>query len=351
MPSHVFTAYDISPDRLADFLRRVYPPLKAEFLIQHGEWWHGSNDNRLVIEVDGQIAGYCAVIPAQVWVGGQKRAALWWVDLILGREFRGRGLQTLFDQRVRGMADLLLGFPNALAAKIHRKHGWGVREDLPLLLLPLWPRQVKPVRSAVGRRGTLLRAGALALSPLAAAWRGRLRRLRPRRAWKLEAQAGQERAAILAGIFERHLPQGLNTTWREAEHFRWRYAQAPQPEEYAIYLAGEEQAPSAYLVARHITQPGGPRYTRILDVFGDFTQTEALQDLLLLAVQDALRRGCGQATLLATRPELRAAAQRLGFLLPAQVGFCWLSRDVEVQQALGGENYWTLGDSDNDAPD
>lgn len=339
----LLTAEQAQPELLNEFLRRVYPPLKSAFLIEHGAWWHHNNANRLVILVEGQIAGYCAVIPAQVWIAGQIRTALWWVDLIIDPEYRGRGLQSLFDERVRGMCDLLLGFPNDVAGRIHRKHGWGVRADMPILLLPLWPLQVKMVRSG----GWVRRAGALALSPLAMLWRAWLAFQRPGHAWRMERFDAQ----TLADIFQRAPRAGINTTWRDADYFTWRYGQAPDSGDYAFYLAGPRETPTHFLIARYITQPDGVRYARFLDIFGDFSDTLALRDLFLLALQDCIRHGAGQVTLLAGQPELQVLARGMGFLFPAPVGFCWLGDSPALMNALAGENYWTLGDSDNDAPD
>ncbi len=341
------TADQVDPTALAGFLEREYPGPKSAFLIQHGAWWHGSDLHRLVLLVEGGIAGYCAVIPARVWVGGEAQTALWWVDLVISSAFRGRGLQTLFDSRVKEMADLLLGFPNELAAKIHRKHGWGVREDLQVLLLPLRPLGVKPVVSGVGMRGWLIRLAAMSLSPLAAAWRWRFARWRSA---GLARRIEQPDAALLAGVFERSQPLAYNSACRDAAWFNWRYLSAPEPHEYTFYTAGDPQSPSHYLIARHMRQ-GNLRFSRILDVFGDFGDKAVLDELMRLAVQDAIAHGSGQITLLAARPELRSAARKLGFILSAPVGFCWLSDAPDLMAALATENYWTLADSDNDAPD
>ncbi len=72
---------------------------------------------------------YCAVIPTAMRVAGERVDAAWWVDLVVDPDHRGRGLQRAFDEKVRAAAPLIVGFPNTLAAVIHRKHGWGVRED------------------------------------------------------------------------------------------------------------------------------------------------------------------------------------------------------------------------------
>ena len=256
------------------------------------------------------------------------------------------GLQTLFDQRVREMADLLLGFPNELAGTIHHKHGWGVREDAQVLLLPLIPSNVKSVRNAKGTRGAVIRAGALALSPLAALVRTGLSVRKPGLAWRLDSFDG----GAFSNIFRQANADQFNTAWRDETYFDWRYGQAPHPEEFRYYLAGAV-TPTHYLIARHLTQPDGLRYTRILDLFGDFGDTASVRDLLTLAVQDAIANGASQVTLVASNPQLKRVARRLGFLFSAPFAFCWWSTSPELMSAFAGENYWTLSDSDNDEPE
>lgn len=345
--TQLLTAHEIDSQTLSDFLRRVYPAAKAEFLIRHGAWWHGSDENRLVVLADGQIASYSAVIPARVCLNGAAHNGLWLVDVMTAPEFRGKGLQRQLDERLKEMTNLLLGFPNELAAKVHRKHGWGVRQDLHMLLLPLMPTRVKSVIHAQGRRGLFLRLGALALTPLAFLWRNWLALQRPQLAWRLpELDAGQ-----IAAVFARAPKTRLNTTWRDADYFLWRYGEAPNPSEYSYYLAGKVDTPSLYLIARHIQQPDGLCYTRILDVFGDFSNHAALRDLLTLAVQDAIAHRSSQVTLVGGYPPLREAARRVGFLISVAFHFCWWSPSADLMTVLDTENYWTMADSDNDAPD
>lgn len=344
----VFTVDQVEPGLVINFLCKVYRPLKSTFLLEHGEWWHRSNSNRLVIQLDNKIVGYCAVIPTKLWMAGKIQPALWKVDLIIDPEYRGRGLQKLFDDRVREMTNLLLGFPNAgLSSRIHRKLGWSVREDSRILMLPLRPFLSKTVQNTQGLRGTILRSGALALTPISAVWRSRLMSQRLQNVWKMK----QLDAEILSEIFLRTKSNMITTTWRDESFFEWRYGLAPQPEEFSYFLAGSSEAPSHFLIARHLSQREGIQYTRILDVFGDFNDVGTLRDLITLAVRDAIANDSGQITILASSTNLRVVAQRLGFILSAPMNFCWISETPEIMFSLAGENYWTLADSDNDLPE
>jgi hypothetical protein len=321
--------------------------LRRDFLNQHGTWWHHSDRNRLVLKIGDEIAGYCAVIPTKVSVMGSVHSALWWVDLVIAPEFRGRGLQMLFDQRVREMADLILGFPNEMAANIHRKHAWGVRGDMQVALLPLIPGKLKTIRRVEGVRGKFMRIGALGLNPLAYAWRAWLTTQRPQRSWKME----KVDMNVLSGIFTRSIDDRVNTTWRDTAYFEWRYGSAPQSSEYSYFLAGRPERPSHYLISHHLTHPDGFRHTRILDLFGDFRDTDILYDLFVLAVQDAVAKGSSQVIVMITRPELRKLVDRLWFSFSAPARFCWWSSSSALMAALAGDSYWVFGDSDNDAPD
>ena len=339
-------ATQVDPKMLDAFLRRVYPQPRCDFLNEHGGWWHRSDVHRLVVQVNEKIAGYCAVIPTNIWVGGRVRPALWWVHLVIAPEFRGQGLQKLLDHRVRGMADLLLGFPNKLAGIIHRKHGWGVREDAQVLLLPLFPSHVRIVQNSSGTRRKVVTGWSACTGSTC---RGLAGMVLIKSGGPLQRHGSLD-ASILSNIFQQALTERLNTTWRDGSYFEWRYKNAPQPEEYSYYLAGTP-SPTHYLISRHMMQPDGLFCTRILDLFGKLDDSTAIHDLLTLVVQDAIIHGSRQVTLVSSHSVIKQVARQLGFLLSAPFGFCWWSTSSELMTAFAGENYWTLGDSDNDAPD
>jgi GNAT superfamily N-acetyltransferase len=345
MSAAVVPIDQVDAAELRDLLERAYGPTKCAFLEAHGAWWHRGNEHRLALVVDETVAGYCAVIPTTCSVSGEAVPAVWWIDLYIAPEFRGRGLQTLMDEAVKEIADLKLGFPNELAAKIHRKHGWGVREDLRVVMLPLQPRKVMEGRGGHGMKGRLLQASAALLEPLAAGWRWRLKRHRPATVRRLDDPDPE----VLASVFERHRSSQVTTTWRDADFLRWRFMEAPYREQLNVFVAGPERAPTQYLITRHVPGDDGIR-TRVLDLFGNFADVNSLQALLRAANRDAVQRGAIQVTAMLSLPELLPAFRAEGFIATTQARFCWLASEVSRMRPFGDAAHWTLADSDNDTP-
>lgn len=353
------TAEGVDPHRLDAFLRRSFSPAKAHFLDRHGAWWHRSAENRLVLTVDDEIAGYCALMPATCRLGGENIEATWWVDLVIAPEFRSQGLQRIFDQEVRARAPLLLGVPNQLAAAIHRKHGWGVREDLATLMLPLRPQHLPTVRRAQGAKGRLLRAAATLLTPASLVWRWWFSSYQPLEADRLQAelkkgQLDEPELATLAEIAARtENPRQLQTR-RDLAYLRWRYGEFPWPDQLRVYVSGPRDRSAWALLARHVPSvegtaaEGSTGVLRILELFGDTRQPRQLRDVVGLAVRDAARDGLAQVTVLASTA-LRRSLAPLGFLLSTRSRFCWLSSEPALMARVAhAEPAWSLGDSDND---
>lgn len=354
MTSSIVPVSEIDTQELHIFLSRFYPRAKCDFLRAHGDWWHGGSQNRWVLLVEDRthgersrtIAGYCAVIPTQVLFHTEILPAIWWVDLVIAPEFRGLGLQSLFDEKIRQMDGLKLGIPNPLAAKIHTKHGWGVRDDLQVQLLPLIPLAVNQVRITTGLRGWFLRLSASILTPFSGIIRRWLSCYQPQTAHPLVDPSPE----ILSGVFSRFKPTDLSTTVRDAIYFRRRFLDAPYRDELSFYVAGAEAMPTHYLITRHLKRDG-LLVTRILDIFGDFSDEKGLKDIILLALRDAVLKDSSQVTILTTLPQLKTFFFRLGFFLKSQGHFCWLSPSQHLMSLPWGQIHWTLADSDNDAPD
>ena len=332
---------------LAEFLRRVYRPNKSQFVIEHGRWLYRGVENQwVVVNSAEKIVAYCAVIPTRCSINGEPVEALWWVDLIVDPAYRGQGIQSIIDTRLRQRSALKLGIPNALAAKIHRKHGWGVRENGATLMLPLRPLGVKQVQLATGFRGVALTVGAAMLSPLAAMWRLRLRPTPHHTAKRVYHAQAQD----LAAIFEQHKAQMPVTTYRDRLYIQWRYLDAPYAQALRIYTAGPNKMSTCCLIARYVTFKN-VKAVRIIDLFGDLTDLPSVRDLVRQAAYEAGLWGATQITIFNFLPELKQLLRRLGFIVSVPGRFCWHSQDTRLMQQFETQLHWTIGDSDNDEPE
>jgi len=343
---HLTTVDQIDLEKFNHFISRIYPQRKSEFLRKHGTWWHRGAQNRWVLLVGEQIAAYCALIPTKIVVEGQVKPAIWWVDLVVAPEFRGQGLQSIFDQKIRELTEIKLGFPNEIAAKIHKKHNWGVRDDLQVMLLPLQPTKVQQVQRASGLRGYPYKTAALLLTPWAFFQRQKIRKYQPLSARRDSFPTPD----LLADIFKTRKDPAVITTYRDVDFFQWRYFDSPGFSEYNFYTAGDIRNPSHYMITR-TTDLGFGLVTRILDLFGDFNDRNGTREILRLGIKNAILAGANQVTTLASLPELSSLLHSEGFILTAQARFCWFSDSSRIMSSLGERCHWTLTDSDNDTPD
>jgi GNAT superfamily N-acetyltransferase len=342
----VIDAGNLDPRRLSAFLSRIYGEHKARFLQEHGAWFSRGNHNRLVLVKGDEIAAYCTMIPTTCLIRGAKQEAIWWIDLVVAPEFRGQGLQRILDQEVRAAAELIYGFPNELAAAIHLKHGWGVREVGKTLLLPLMPDRLRHLQHMEGYRGRALRLAAKLLVPFAALTRNRLAAYTSDRVLCVHTPD----PAVLAGVFARYHPEDIVTTYRDEEYVTWRYLQSPRLPQLRFYLAGTSDEPNLVLVTRTFTYEGSTM-TYILDLFGDLADLQGVKAIIKSAVRDAIKMGATQVNALSTVPQLSAALRSVGFLLSTKARFTWNSTSSEIMQALHESTcHWTIADSDNDEP-
>ena len=342
----VRTAGEVDRASLDRFLCRVYRPGKAAFLRRNGDWWCRGQDNRWVLEDSGKVVAYCAVMPTRILVGGEPVETVWWIDLVVDPDHRGRGLQRVFDDRVRSAAPLVVGFPNAVAAKIHRHHGWGVREDLRVLLMPLRPQEVGAVRRLRGWKGYGLRTVAAVLSPVGFALGCRLQGFRPRFARRIDVPD----PATLADVFTRRTEMAAATTLRDESYLRWRFFEAPYHRDLSFFGAGRGGRIDVAAITRKVEKEGCTA-VRVLDLFGNLGDRELVREVMLLAARSAVETGAGQVTVMASDARLRGVLRRVGFIASAVSRFCWWGGDGGLMNHLAdGQGLWSLADSDNDEP-
>ena len=343
----IITAQEIDQAQLDRFLRGYFSEQHCNFLRDYGLWHHQSNKHRLIVLNNSeQIVGYCAFIPATIWLLDREIPASFWVDLYVPYKQRGKGIQSLTDQAIREMTGLQLGFPNQFVLPIHKKHGWGIREDYQRMMLPLIPSKVIRLQSMIGRKGVALRSVAQLASPIAWFYRGWLKRYEPTSAQVLE----KPEAEALAAIFLRYR-DGWVTTNRSADYIRWRYLESPYRSQYTFFVGGTGLYPSLVVVSRTLIRQDRT-VTRILDIFGDLEDQQGLSDILRLVIREAVKQGSSQITAIASNPNIMSVLRANGFLANIKFYLRWFSQDPEVMASIGKSRcHWALADSDNDLLD
>ena len=128
-----------SESKVSSFLKNVISSRKSHSLNEIGSYISKGDKNRFVLCLGENIIGYFSIIPSFINLFGEKKKNIWWIDLIIQKNHRGFGYQSLVDTFIRKMDALKFGFPNALAAEIHKKHNWNVSKNFQVLLLPLEP--------------------------------------------------------------------------------------------------------------------------------------------------------------------------------------------------------------------
>lgn len=323
----LISAAEADRQQLDTFLAHSFRARKAQFLREHGDWWHRGAENRWVLVEGGEIRGYCAVMPSAVRVGTTVVDAAWWVDLVIDPAARGRKLQRLFDDQIRARP-LTLGFPNAVAATIHRRHGWGVRENLQMRLLPIAPLTM-PAAASLPRVARLLAAPWLWLG-------GRL----------LGAGSPGLSPQSLDHTVLEHFAQlpaaGTVSTAHNTESLTWRYLESPWRDQYQAVLDSR-----AGVIVR-LLEVEGVRVMRILELAG---KAEDLGKVLAGAVAAARAAGATQVTGLAANPKVARALGKAGLFVRTRARSCWYSGDrALLDQIASGHHHWSLGDADHDEP-
>jgi len=344
--AYLVEAAEVDSRELSAFLRRAFGPSMANFLMDQGDWWHRGPGGQVVAKCEGDIAGYRAIVPTACLFQGKEIPGVWAMHLYVGRQYRGRGLQRLLDQRLLEVPHLRMSFPNELGAKIYVKHGYGLREDLRRLLAPLRPTSFPRAQKASGGRGPLVKAAAVGLSPLAATLRVTASRYAPKRT-KVVAEPDAE---TLEQIFRRNVSDEMATTLRSSEFLRWRYFDAPYREELVFYVTDSADEATHYGIVRYMPS-GDSLKARVLDVFGDFQDEKGLIDLFRTIVHDAAKRHAVFVEMLVSSSSITRAARHAGFLLAEKRRFRWLADDPAVHEGFSGARlHWTMADGENDLP-
>ncbi len=332
----------LSAEEIERFFNRAFGPAKGDFLTQHRAWhYHDSPAQYFVLAEDGTIAAFNALIQSQCLLNNQIHECLWLVDIIVLPEFRGQGLQRLMDDAVRDLGRVRLGFPNEIASKIHRKHGWGVRQEATKLTLPLSMRVSNRVRLSQKITGKIARVVSAIVSPLYSTF-FRLRRgnYTPQFTKRLTSPDFEQLVTIYEN-FQRSIT--LLTTHRSKDLLEWRYANAPYELQY--YTAGE------LVIITRILEHKQLKTLRIMDIFGAIENVDLLNDAIQTVLRDASHAGVEQIQVITSHEPILQCLRSSGFWMEQSIDFCWYSQDEAMMAEIDATRaHWVFADSDFDAP-
>ena len=340
---HILSLDKVLKNKADQFFMDHFSRAKAQFLIDQGEWLCKGNENRFALISDGNIIGYFGVIPTSINKLDVKSDALWWIDLVINKKYRGLGYQSIVDQYIRNRPGIKLGIPNKFAAKIHTKHKWSVRQDPRIFLYPISPINSLSKKDFFSKYGIISRSLIYILIPLIKFINYWLKKYQIK--WSEEIINPSPK--IFQDVFFDNFDKKVITTWRDIEFFNYRYLLSPNKNQFRYFISKKADSVSHYCIIRTILK-SDEKYIRILDLFGNLDDHERIVDILNNVVKVAIDMKAVQITAFSTSKRLSKVYRKCGFLISKKSRFCYYDNNLKHSSELKSNIYFTLGDSDND---
>lgn len=340
---------DIPSDKLNTFLVETFGEIKGNFLVEHGDWWrHGNWESPALYDEDVEkVIGYTSYTGIRLLLNGQPIDTIWWSDMFVDRNYRGKRLQSRMNSYVKE-GGLAFGFPNEIGAKVYARDGWGVLIGIgDKLTLPFTLIADRRIRINPTTKGKLARLASTVISPLLGAFRRQqFKAFNPQSVHSLTNPS----AELLSDVFMRYQrDSGLTMTYRDAEHIQWRLLDAPYDKTF--YCVGNPDQPDLILVTRTLNLQG-LKTLRILDIFGDIDNDVTVRAGIQMAMKEASHNQVDQIVTITTRPNINTLCRELGFYLHEDVSFCWYTTNDEQDKTISESDWhWTLADYDFDNVD
>jgi GNAT superfamily N-acetyltransferase len=336
---------DVDAEAIYEFLKLAFKPNKAAFLHQYADWWRNHYDNYpVLVDEENRVVGYSALAPSKILLEGKAVELLWWGDMFIHPEHRGKRLQTRLNDYVRGLNILLTGFANEAGAKVYVRDGWGLASRGHWYGHLLNPMMNTKVRGLKDWRKPLVDTFLPLTRPFYRFWMSRELKSSPKvRKIALEPQ-------VLAEVFERYnRPSNVMMSYRDVDWFQWRYLEAPYAKELEVYAIGEGDLRQVLILRP--SMENGFRVWRLLDMFGDLEDVEAWESLIRHVSHEAAKAGADKVLALASYPSIEEALMRVGFPERSIVRFVWFSADTALHARMGDfPAHWGMADYDFDAP-
>lgn len=343
----IYSTYDVPPDKLKAFWIETFGTIKSDFLTDYGEWWrHGNWDSPILIDESiNKVIGHTKFTNIRILLNNQPIDTVWLEDIYVSPNYRGKQLLARMNSYIK-QRNLAIGFPNKNGGKVLARDEW---EVVPLvgqkLTFPFTLLADRRIRINPSIKGKLARLASKIISPIMGMLRyQQLKALHPENTHILSDPT----AEVLSDVFFRHQRNsGLMTTYRDVEHIQWRLLDAPYAK--IFYAVGDPNNPELIIVTR-IVSLQGLKTLRILDIFGNINNDEAVRMGIQIAMKEAAEKRVDQIVTITTRPNINKICRDLGFYLHEDVSFCWYTADDEKANMIReSAKHWTLADSDFDS--
>ena len=324
----------MSKNEIDLFLLNQFPVKKAIFLIKFGSWLHKGDSNRFALVLNNQIIGYYGIIPTIISNKGKLERAIWWNDLIISKEFRGYGYQNIIDDNIRNRPEIKLGFPNKFASKIHKKHGWVIKDSLKVMIFPISP-------SLISKKFSRNKFFSHFISFICKPFLKNALEYRPR--WS--SRDLKPKLEYYKNIF--YLNRGnCCTTNRDMNYFKDKYFDSPFFDDYLFYHCKKNERVNIYLICRKIITDKGS-FLRIVDLYGSTWDFSAFIDLINLVIKDSINEDLTHITVLESNKKLQGLMFICGFIFFKKARFCYyMNSHADIKNLQ--KTRWVFADSDND---
>lgn len=208
-------------------------------------------------EADGRVVGVHPSIPIMLYARGERRRALWSVDLMTHPDWRGRGIfkalteRLLEESREEGITAYLV-IPNRNSGPLLRKRGWFDIKTFPVMVKPL---RVGPILKKLSWRS------------LPKAFSGAFRYARGAFGPRVPGAASTDADVRITvatvfddrfdALFEAVATEYDFMTVRDAEYLNWRYAQCPD-QKHMVFAAERDNALQGFIAVATGVQNGIP---------------------------------------------------------------------------------------------
>ncbi|HVF47918.1 MAG TPA: GNAT family N-acetyltransferase [Pyrinomonadaceae bacterium] len=335
-------------DKVLAFLKTVYADNPRQSDIRFWDWHfleppHAANGHPPVwlARSGDRIAGQLGAIPVEMNVDGEKRSAIWILDLIVDPDFRRMGIAQKLVIAAREFCPFLLGINTNKqhAPAMLKKLGFVIVTKIPRFHKILFPGEALPEITSLGPLRT---AANLAFAPFRAGLKDPLKRGEEVRQLRKFDSSFDE-------LWHESSGQWACSVSRSAAMLNWQFKQQPDKRfEILGHYENDKLLGYAILFFRRANAAGAIDKAAISDIcYHPRKAAHTVDTLLQASLRIALDRRAGSLVTDAHDTLLQQRLKYFGFW-PVTSGLQLMALSPEREELIYDESSWflTRGDAD-----